>query len=79
MAARNGTNNGMWFHPRQVCVQNENVLKFESRSYNDLLAKVQYPDPTTGNPSTSASNCRQPAARVPPPASRSRGRRSALK
>ncbi len=38
--SRKGTENGVWFHSRSICIQNESV-GFQRVSYNDLLAKVQ--------------------------------------
>ena len=47
MITRNGTNNGAWFHSRQLWVQNEDTAalpdKVERRSFTTLLAGLQPP------------------------------------
>jgi putative membrane-bound dehydrogenase-like protein len=54
MISRGGTNNGAWFHSRQMWVQNENtdLLKdhVDRRSFNDLLEDVE---PTAKSPEAS--------------------------
>src|SRR5208283_2252724 len=62
MIARNGSNNGAWFHSRGMWVQNEdtNLLKdlVDRRSFNDLLASVE---PTAKTPQASLhSICTRP-------------------
>jgi putative membrane-bound dehydrogenase-like protein len=59
MIARNGTNNGTWFHSRHLWVNNENtdLLKdhVERRSFNEMLETV---DPTAKTPDASLRSIR---------------------
>jgi putative membrane-bound dehydrogenase-like protein len=60
MIARNGTNNGAWFHSRQLWVQNEDTSLLKDlvarRSFNDLLGDVE----PTAKSAEASRRCWQP-------------------